>query len=301
MAPPRWYRGERLGKGGYAEVFAAVPAKPGPLMAVKSAPEGKYDSLRNEAYFLQKLAGVGGIIRCYGGDFTGESPRRTYNLLLEYAPHGNLAELISTAGAGIAERYVRVFTRKLLKALNSIHSRRWVHCDIKSDNILVFSPPPGAGRWDYELKIADFGLAVEMRDLDNVWGYRGTLTYMPPEVVSSRQISPAMDVWGLGCTVLEMLTGDGPWMGWKEEEELKVEIGKGGHPRIPDWLSEEAKDFLRMCFEKCSSRRANCRDLLKHPFAGGRRRLKVRVPEPAVETRIPSHLFLPHLMFKSSI
>ncbi|CAN1159275.1 Mitogen-activated protein kinase kinase kinase 20 [Linum perenne] len=270
-----WFRGRKLGKGGYGDVYEAVPLKPGELMAVKSAPEHKANSLFAEEHFLNKLSGVPGIIHCYGGEFTGENPR-TYNLLIEHAPCGNLYELIdyysSGDGFGIPEGFLRVFTRSLLKSLSSIHSRRIAHCDIKPGNILVFKPPPGGGKHDFELKIADFGLAVEVSDGDEggVCDYRGTVEYMPPEMVNFNLASPAMDVWALGCTVLEMVTGDQVWKGWRSKEDgLKIMIGMGNHPEIPEWLCEEGKDFLRLCFEKCSSWRASCRELLRHPFVDG--------------------------------
>ncbi|CAN1264849.1 Mitogen-activated protein kinase kinase kinase 4 [Linum perenne] len=108
-----------------------------------------------------------------------------------------------------------------------------------------------------------------------------------------------MDVWALGCTVLEMVINDQVWKGWRSKEDgLKIMIGMGNHPAIPEWLCEEGKDFLKMCFEKCSSWRASYRELLRHPFVGGGSggEVEVRPTTATEEKRISPCFYLPHLM-----
>ncbi|KAF2309352.1 hypothetical protein GH714_001699 [Hevea brasiliensis] len=141
-----------------------------------------------------------------------------YNLLLEYAPGGSLADLINKYGGKIPECDVRRYTRMILKGLSSIHNNGYVHCDLKPANILVFP----SDQQDFQLKIADFGLAKEP-DEDNSrkffyqYTFRGTPLYMSPESVKHAEISPALDIWSLGCIVIEMITGKPPW------HELDVE------------------------------------------------------------------------------
>ncbi|KAF2309389.1 hypothetical protein GH714_001874 [Hevea brasiliensis] len=125
-----------------------------------------------------------------------ENGMTIYNLLLEYAPGGSLADLINKYGGKIPECDVRRYTRMILKGLSSIHNNGYVHCDLKPANILVFP----SDQQDFQLKIADFGLAKEP-DEDNSrkffyqYTFRGTPLYMSPESVKHAEISPALDIW----------------------------------------------------------------------------------------------------------
>ncbi|CAN1176357.1 Mitogen-activated protein kinase kinase kinase 20 [Linum perenne] len=268
MADMQWTRGNRLGKGGQAEVFKVIHNYPHlPPMAVKSAPIDKAASLFNERDILLKFSGAPGIIQCFGGAATSPSSDGTtpiYDLFLEYAADGSLTDLIARYRVGMPERYVRVCTLRILSALSLIHSNGYTHCDVKPDNVLVF--PDQGGR----LKLSDFGLAVKTQKAGDVITrskhLRGTLAYMAPEVVVEGRLSPAVDVWSLGCTVVQMLTGEEPWSRCKDDWDLITEVVNGGHPEIPDWLCEEAKDFLKRCFVTDPSCRLSAESLLQHPF-----------------------------------
>ncbi|KAF2322384.1 hypothetical protein GH714_013152 [Hevea brasiliensis] len=78
-----------------------------------------------------------------------------YNLLLEYASGGTLADLKKRSGGyGLPESDVKRYTRPILKGINYIHSHDYVHCDLKPDNVLLV--PSGDG--DFVPNIGDFGL-----------------------------------------------------------------------------------------------------------------------------------------------
>ncbi|CAN0890997.1 Mitogen-activated protein kinase kinase kinase 20 [Linum grandiflorum] len=291
-----WTRGKLLGKGSYGEVFLAIPKDPiHPVMAVKSSLPEKSSSLKTEHQILQRFRGEPGIIQCFGG---GVSPTtKTFNLFLEYAAGGSLAKLIADYASPIPEVEVKGCARSLLKSIALIHSSGYVHCDIKPDNILIFRD-----RNDPDqclLKVADFGLAMERREIledEDRKRHRGTLRYMPPEVVALGVVSEAMDVWGLGCTVLEMLTGKAPWSEFKEcRSKVKAEIGKGRHPEIPEWLSKEAKAFLEKCFARAWYERFPAEWLLFHPFVtgGGGGESTERRPKNVMQ----GAPLLPHQMF----
>ncbi|CAN0877196.1 Mitogen-activated protein kinase kinase kinase 20 [Linum grandiflorum] len=240
-------------------------------MAVKSAPKEEASSLVAEFHILSKFRQVPGIIQCLGQDVSdGELPgEKNYNLFLEYAAGGSLSGVIAEYGrsgvSGIPEKDVKLCTIALLEALSSIHSAGYTHCDIKPDNVLVFPDNYGS----CQLKIADFGLAMETPDPDSPKSrnLRGTARYLPPESIVAGKVSPAMDIWALGCTVVEMLTGERPFSSLKENLAVMWRIIKGDQPEIPGWLSEEGKDFLRKCFDP----RLPADMLLSHPFLTGRR------------------------------
>ncbi|CAI0376907.1 unnamed protein product [Linum tenue] len=268
-SPPseiQWTRGELLGKGSYGEVFVGIPKTPNspPLMAVKSAPEYDAESLKLERRILTNFRHNPNIIQCFGAQTTEHGGHRTYNLLLEYASGGSLSNFIAKRRRGIPEIHVRVCTRMILEALWCIHSRGYAHCDIKTDNILVFEEHQSLCR----LKVADFGAAVEISKQSGggeKLGIRGTVRYMAPEVAAAGKVTTAMDIWALGCTVVEMITGKRPWKGL-EKEEVMARLAEGRHPDIPAGLSAEGRDFLEECFVTSGVKRATADSLLSHPF-----------------------------------
>ncbi|KAF2309368.1 hypothetical protein GH714_001770 [Hevea brasiliensis] len=199
-----WVRGKCLGKGSYGSVFLAIPTNIiSPPLAVKSALIIDSFSLQKELKILLSFFGSEGIIQCYGDCLSHENGMTIYNLL-EYAPGGSLADLINKYGGKIPECDVRPYTRMILKGLSSIHNNRYVHCDLKPANILVFP----SDQQDFQLKIADFGLAKEP-DEDNSrkffyqYTFRGTPLYMSPESVKLVEISPALDIWWTADMLLD--------------------------------------------------------------------------------------------------
>ncbi|KAK3015451.1 hypothetical protein RJ639_006813 [Escallonia herrerae] len=160
-----WVRGDRVGHGSFGTVNLAVPRSQNPefppLMAVKSCSVSHSASLMNEKLILDELRSCSPeIIQCFGDDFSLENGEKLYNILLEFASGGALADkLKSSCDRRFLESDVRWYTKSILKGLLSIHQSGYVHCDIKLQNILLFNQDDG-------VKIADFGLAK--KDHDNV-------------------------------------------------------------------------------------------------------------------------------------
>ncbi|CAF4345922.1 unnamed protein product, partial [Adineta steineri] len=120
-----------------------------------------------------------------------------------------------------------------------------------------------------EIKIADFGTSKRLAGLhlcteDNV----GTLQYMCPDVVlvPATGYGPGVDIWSVGCTVIEMATGKRPFHNVVNQYALLLKLGNDKQPPdIPSELSDAAKDFLAKCFEP-TEKRPSAKDLLNHPF-----------------------------------
>ncbi|XP_020963620.1 protein kinase 2-like [Arachis ipaensis] len=113
----------------------------------------------------------------------------------------------------LPETEVSVYARMSVKGLSHIHRKGLVHCDLKPENILVF-PSLDKEIANYQLNITDFGLSKTKEEEADVelWKSkpRGTLSYLLPEEFSGHIDAP-MDIWALGCIVIEMLTGLPAW------------------------------------------------------------------------------------------
>ncbi|XP_022774051.1 mitogen-activated protein kinase kinase kinase 17-like [Durio zibethinus] len=269
-----WIKLKTLGKGSHGVVHLVKPTNSvsdDRLFAVKSCRYKDSSSLQKELQIFKQFVGCGNIVQCYGAMLSiDDQGMVVYNLFLEYAPGGNLLDLMSKKyGGKIPECDVKCYVRMLLEGIRDIHQRGYVHCDLKPANILVF-PSDQYGSIS-SLKIADFGLVRRPgeRDMSKVeplmQAFPGTAAYMPPESVTDGKISAALDIWSLGCIVIEMITGKLPWE-YQNLRDLAIKIGFSRHPPIPETISSKGKDFLMKCFERDPSERWTADMLLSHPF-----------------------------------
>lgn len=246
------------------------------LFAVKRAPLEDSTSLEKERRIYCDLNSCPEIIRSFGSKFTVKNDTVYYNLVLEYAPAGTLSNLISQSPGGVLpETTVRIFIRMILKGLSYIHAKGYVHCDLKPDNILAF--PSDQNQTGYRLKLADFGLTREPGEVFDEDYYklqfRGTPLYMSHESVAFGEIEPALDIWSLGCIVVEMCTGREAWQPGRDYDDqipetfMHMLAYSEKTPQIPQYMSKDGKDFLRKCFARDYPRRRwSAQMLLHHPY-----------------------------------
>ncbi|ORE11195.1 kinase-like protein [Rhizopus microsporus var. microsporus] len=111
---------------------------------------------------------------------------------------------------GIPEEHTIHIACEALKGLNYLHSKGFIHRDIKCENLLL--------GWNGEVKLADFGLATRTtrRNRDRL----GTSKWMAPEVIREQYYSEKIDMWSLGITIIEMMDRVPPHYLIKDEMEL---------------------------------------------------------------------------------
>jgi serine/threonine protein kinase len=89
---------------------------------------------------------------------------------------------------------------------------------------------------------------------------------MAPEVIQEKpNVTSACDIWSLGCTVIELLTGKPPYFELNFFAAM-TSIVKDDHPPIPEEFSKELRDFLILCFQKEPEKRIDAIGLLTHPW-----------------------------------
>jgi len=127
---------------------------------------------------------------------------QTEYLAMAYVPGRELSELI--AGRPLAFETIYELGLQLLLALEFIHSRLYVHRDIKPDNLRI--QPDGT------LKVMDFGL-MEWVGSHNLGRVTGTVAYMAPEVILGGALDTASDLYSAGCVLFEMACQRPPFLG----------------------------------------------------------------------------------------
>jgi len=258
-----WTRGQTIGHGSSATVSMAKANRSGQVFAVKSAELLKSESLQREQSILSTLK-CPQIVVYKGCDITNENGKLFYNLFLEYISGGTLIDAIREGGGCLDEAMIRLYARTILLGLEYLHCNGIVHCDIKGHNILVTSD--GA-------KIADLGCAKRVDevsgdiDLKTTAPIAGTPLYMAPEVARGEHQGFPADIWSVGCTVVEMATGEAPWVNVSDPVSALYQIGFSGNvPEIPSFMSKQAKDFLSKCLKRDPGERWSASELLKHDF-----------------------------------
>jgi serine/threonine protein kinase len=148
--------------------------------------------------------------------------------------------------------------------LGHMHGRGWVHRDLKPENILLNR----AG----EVRLIDFSLAVKAAGgFAKLMGggrgpIRGTRTYLAPETIRKDPATPATDIYSIGITLFECLTGTVPFKGESPQDLLRKHIAAA--PPVPsmynDQIAPEMDRFiLRMLAKKPKDRHQSMDEVLK--------------------------------------
>ncbi|XP_010450552.1 PREDICTED: mitogen-activated protein kinase kinase kinase 1-like isoform X4 [Camelina sativa] len=253
-----WLKGQVPGRASFSSVYEGI-SENGDFLAVKEVSlldQGRQakeciKQLEGEIALLSQLQHQN-IVRYRG---TAKDGSNLY-IFLELVTQGSLKKLYERYK--LRDSVVSLYTRQILDGLEYLHDKGCVHRDIKCANILVGTN--GA------IKLADFGLAKVSNDMKSP---KGTPFWMAPEVINPKLRndgygSPA-DIWSLGCTVLEMCTGQTPYSDIEPVRAL-FRIGRGTLPDIPDTLSLDARDFILKCLKVSPAERPTAAELLNHPF-----------------------------------
>ncbi|XP_040381088.1 mitogen-activated protein kinase kinase kinase 18-like, partial [Oryza brachyantha] len=264
MVVGEWTRGPAIGRGSSAVVSLAVDCHTGEFFAVKSVGADRAGELLREQSIMCDLSSPY-VLRCLGsGVSAAEDGGTSYDMFLEYAPGGSLADEIKRCGGGYEDSLIRSRARDILCGLAHVHAAGVAHCDVKGRNILIGS--------DGHAMIADFGCArrVAVGHGGCIAGGRprgGTPMFMAPEAARGEEQGPAVDIWALGCTVIEMATGGAPWPEFTDPVAALHHVAFSGEvPEFPRWLSDDGKDFLARCLQRDPRERWTAEQLLDHRF-----------------------------------
>ncbi|MBN1954141.1 MAG: protein kinase [Anaerolineae bacterium] len=213
---------EKLGSGGYADVYKAKETKPSRQVALKILQTiwmyqpGLISSFEKEADTAANLVHPH-ILTVYGqGEFEIGAEKRLY-ISVEYINGGNLEEFIEKEGKLTSDRVV-TFVQDIADALDFAHSDHGViHRDVKPSNILIRRR---GGK--EEAVLADFGIAKAIQDIEASKSIKivGTTPYMAPEQLDNpRGIDHRADIYALGVVTYQMLVDELPF---KPEDKTLV-------------------------------------------------------------------------------
>ncbi len=165
-------------------------------------------------------------------------------LVTEFVDGADLARVLHKGGALPAD-CVAVVGARIADALDYVHYNALLHRDVKPANVM-------ASR-DGEVKLMDFGIAKGEADmsLTRAGMLIGSPSYMAPEVLAGEEAGPPADVWALGVTLYELLTGEKPFRG-RDAEDLFASIQRGKFRRVRA-LAPSSPRRLSRAVERCLS------------------------------------------------
>ncbi len=247
--PARWQLGRPLGQGGQAEVWLARDAELSEWVAIKvfrpDLSEAQRERMRREVRLGRSLFHPN-LVRVYELLESGDR----LAVVMEWVPEGSLAQRLAAGPLPIG--HVIQAADDALTALAFLHQRKIVHRDVKPSNLLLDS----AGR----VRLGDLGLVRSLdagRELTKTNMAVGTPAYMSPEQLRGEELSPAADLYGLGVTLFELLTGAPPFAADSEfavaEQHLHAPPRDPRESRAdcPRWL---ARFVLRLLEKRAGDR-----------------------------------------------
>jgi len=160
------------------------------------------------------------------------------------------------------EKNVVKIILKVLLAIAHCHNRGITHRDLKPENILFDSMKP-----DAEIKLIDFGLSRKYDKEQKMHSILGTPYYVAPEVLKG-EYDEKCDIWSIGAVTYLLLCGEPPFTGNSNNEIFKKIVNDHIRFNFLKWkdISNNAKDFMKICLNKNSNKRPSACEALKHPW-----------------------------------
>lgn len=243
-----------LGKGSYGEVKLVKSKKNNHLYALKSISKsilrGNYSlmMLLREINIHKSLKhpNIIELIDHFEND-------RFVFILLDYAPGGNLFNLIRSNQGLPEERAWKYFTQTCT-GLKYLHDHQIIHRDLKPENLLLSQKD--------NVKICDFGWCVKSNQTRTT--YCGTLDYMAPEMLLERGHSFQVDLWAMGVLLYELLHGYPPFRSMdateKRRQILKSELD------FADDIDKDAQDLIKRLIKFRPEDRISINEILTHKW-----------------------------------
>eukprot|EP01125_Pyxidicula_operculata_P016163 TRINITY_DN5531_c0_g1_i2.p1 TRINITY_DN5531_c0_g1~~TRINITY_DN5531_c0_g1_i2.p1 ORF type:complete len:726 (+),score=161.36 TRINITY_DN5531_c0_g1_i2:756-2933(+) len=245
---------EELGKGQFGIVYHGIHKTTKKSVAVKEIKLNPQDhklasNVMREAEVLQSLTHEN-ILQIFE---VVKVPKKVF-FILEYCENGSIFSKIKKSGV-LQEPEASVYIKQLLCGLDYLHGNSVIHRDIKCGNLLL--------NCEGKLKLADFGTA-KFVDKNQYMTVIGSPYWMAPEIIEMSGGNEISDIWSVGCTIIEMLTGKPPYFEMPPMSAL-YQIVESDHPPMPSGISKDLEDFLvNGCLVKDIKTRKNAKTLLTH-------------------------------------
>ena len=212
---------QQIGLGKHCQVWEAVDAKSRKQVAIKvivpdmATDAGQRKLLEHELKVAKSLDHPT-VIKIDRLSEEGGLP----HLVMEYFPAANLKKQIAAGVEPLVPKLQRIVTETAL-ALDHMHSRGWVHRDVKPDNVLAAA--------DGQVKLIDLAIAAKASGflgklLSSKTLAQGSPSYMSPEQIRGEALDARSDIYSFGCVIFELISGRPPYTGADTNDLLNKHV-----------------------------------------------------------------------------
>ncbi|MGI9017742.1 MAG: serine/threonine-protein kinase [Euzebya sp.] len=265
----------RIGAGGTATVYRATQSQIGREVALKVMVGNAVDAktskqFSREARALGTLGWHPNIVVLFDAGVTDAG---TAYIAMEYVAGGSLVDRERMTPQEVARVGIRI-----AGALHCAHDAGVLHRDVKPANILV----DVLG----QVKLADFGISG-LVDATNTTGGGMTLLHVPPEIIDGGQADIRSDVYSLGSTMFELLTGRAPFQGDNPEAVGQMLLAIMDSP-VPDLRPWGVPNTLAGAIEQAMAKSADQRPQSAAEFGRALQEVERSEGWPATDLPLPT-------------
>ncbi|XP_035490617.2 serine/threonine-protein kinase Sgk2b isoform X1 [Scophthalmus maximus] len=251
-----------IGRGSFGKVLLARHRKQGGYYAVKVLQKQMVVKRKEQRHVMvERSVLLKGLQHPFlvGLNFSFQTPNMLY-FVLDYVNGGELFYYLQREGS-FAEPRSAFYTAEMAMAVGYLHSLDIVYRDLKPENILLDSGG--------HVMLTDFGLCKEGVALGGTMHtFCGTPEYLAPEVLQGHPYSPAVDWWGLGTVLFEMLYGLPPFYSRNMAEMFENKLN--APLQLGSGVTPAARSLLEGLLERDVSKRLGASsdlvELQEHPF-----------------------------------
>ncbi|XP_054897820.1 receptor-interacting serine/threonine-protein kinase 3-like isoform X2 [Poeciliopsis prolifica] len=256
---------KEIGCGGFGTVYK-VRHKVRGFVAIKRLwNRGTIDELYKEAECLTKLSSEF-VLTVYGIYNGNKFPQFREGIVMEFMEKGSIETLQKDLSSPPPLPLAVRLAYQVAKGMQYIHSKDFVHHDLKPSNILLDN--------DFNAKLADFGLSRKTTSVfpsseQSEEGTRGTIAYIPPEAFAKNyKIIRSFDVYSYGILLWSILSGEEPYPG-KPVSLVKYSIDRGDRPDVSLCLVEEKEkktaviELMEHCWKQKPSDRPDFNEIVQ--------------------------------------
>eukprot|EP00347_Sterkiella_histriomuscorum_P006243 403353516 len=218
-----------------------------------------FELIQNEIKVQRKVGLCGNVLKLHE---IYETENNIY-LVLDYQDGGSLFDILA-GKQKIIEKDIQIIMAQLFLAVDYLHQMNIIHRDLKLDNILLNSQE----QQNFDLRIADFGLAQQLLDGEKCTIKCGTPTYIAPEILEGKEYDTRSDIFGLGSIMYNLFTGRFLFESRKNNDILYLnkQCDLSHIDSYISGISIQGQDLLRKILQKNPETRISARQALQHKW-----------------------------------
>ena len=248
----------RLGIGSYGTVYKVCKKNTNKIYVIKQVSllglgEKEIMEYKSEAKLLSSIKS--NYVVKYFYSFIDN---HNLNILMEYCDGGDLYQYLEKnkkKKIKLKEKIIWQIFIQMIIGLNSIHKKKILHRDIKSQNIFLTK--------NLDIKIGDLGVSKKLIQTNFAKTFIGTPYYLSPEICMEKPYNDKSDIWAIGCILYELCTFNYPFNA-KSQGALLLKILNNEPEKIDNnYYSKDLQNMINLLLNKNYELRPSCADILK--------------------------------------